>query len=52
MVLSHSTQKISPTFDKLNEIYEIRSMKLKELNPLFKCRFDLLSFKNFATMAM
>ena len=45
-VLSDSTQRISPTFDKLNEIEQDRwSLKRCELI------FCLLSSKNFATMA-
>ena len=48
-VLTDSTQKISPAFDKLNEI------KIEEIwnsaNPLFKWHFGLLSSRNVATMA-
>ena len=45
--LSDLTQKILPTFDKLNKINEVWN----SANPLFKWLFDLLSSGNFATMA-
>ena len=55
-VLSDSTQKILPTFDKcwqkkIEKIKEDRWSLTDSANPLFKWRFDFLSSRNFATMA-